>query len=197
MWSGCNLVDGRWIETRSCVDVNSCNDEIRKPKEVQDCEPPQLYNIEVGETVSQCGLDVKINFVTISKYISYNNSDGNMVTLTLTENEYLVVPNVEIINNFRHRVRASFRDFMLEDQNGVIHHPRCPNETENDFEACQNGDIWHLGQKYIENSEKREANFIFFVPDSVTEVRLLYSMPPNLLNSYDCNIANTIVWKLN
>jgi hypothetical protein len=195
-WSDCVLDDGRWVQTRTCTDANVCGVETNRPTAIQDCEPPSIYEANLEETVSQCGFDIMLDSVKKSKDIVYTGSNGDPAPLILTSDEYLVVPYVVITNNFNHSVRVSFTDFILEDQNEIIYTARCPNRTENDFVSCQEGDEWHLGSKYIQTSEKIERNLIFFVPDTSTNLKLYYSMPINLLNYYNCNIAGRIAWNL-
>lgn len=193
VWSDCNLIDGRWIQTRSCTDAYDCGDNTGKPKELQDCQPPLALETKVEEISSQCGIDVKVDSVTISKDILYRNSDGDMTPLSLLFNETFVVPYIEITNNFKYSVRGSFLDFVLEDQDGTTYQARCPSETVDDFEACQQGDNWHFGSKFIPIGEKREGNLIFFVPDTASEIKLFYTIP---LNRYDCKTTERIMWKL-
>ena len=195
-WSDCVLDEGRWIQTRTCTDVYACGVETNRPTEAQDCEPPLAYKANLGEAVSQCDFDIILDSVKKSREIIYTGSDGNPQPLVLPPNEYLVVPYVVISNNFDYSVRVGFSDFVLEDQNKIIYTARCPNRTENDFESCQEGDEWHLGSKYVQPSEKIERNLIFFVPNTSTDLKLYYSMPTNILNYYNCNVAGRIVWNI-
>ncbi len=192
-WSECSLIDGRWVQSRLCNDVNNCNSETNKPIETQDCEPPITYEARIGETFSQCGLEVKLDYVTVSKNITYINSDKNLATLILNSDEYFVVPYVEITNNFKHSIKASFNDFTLEDEEGQTFKPRCPSQTINDFEACQTGDEWHFGSRYIETGQSIKGNLIFFVPQESSELRVLYKMP---LLTYDCRTVDTTLWRI-
>lgn len=189
-WEPCSLKDGKWVQTRSCNDVNGCDSDTNKPLNEQPCESPVRYDLEIGETLSQCDIDITVDSVTISKNISYFDNIGTENWLVSTSDDDFVVLHIDIINNFRNDIHTSFQHFKLEDQNRRTYKPQCPT---NDFDDCVEGGDWYFGSKYIIPSEKNDGYIIFYVPDTTSEINLLYEMP---YIAYDCDGVETIYWKI-
>jgi len=189
-WTECNLENGRWAKIRVCVDLNGCGTDLYKPSESLDCEPPIFYEVKMGETFSQCSLNVMIDSATISKKLTYKNLNGEMVPLFSDAGKNFVIVSAEIENDFKDSIYTGSLDFYLIDQDNKSYEPKCPIDV---FDECIASEDWYLYPNYILSGEKSKGYLLFSIPDDTLEIQIIYDVP---YVSYDCNGVDYLYWKV-